>query len=141
MKTLLLVYYLIAFSGLSFGQGTLEVEVSNFNSTSGVVYLQLFESEDDFLNSATIQKKIGPITSQSVVFSLPDLPEGVYAISVMHDENENGEMDKGTFGIPREGYGFSNNARGMFGPPSFDDSKFTFAADTRLKISLIHPPF
>lgn len=49
------------------------------------------------------------------------LKAGTYAIRYFHDENENGELDTGTFGIPTEGYGFSNDARGFMGPPSFDD--------------------
>ena len=141
MKTQITLLFLvgITFQGLS--QGTLEVEVANFKSTDGFTYLQLFDQEDQFMKKAIKSEKIGPFDSQPVVFTITDLPFGTYSISVMHDENENGELDKGTFGIPQEGYGFSNNARGMFGPPSFEDTKFSFQANVKLKIDLIHPPF
>ena len=128
-----------AFQGMA--QVTLEVEVANFKSTDGFVYLQLFDDEDNFLKEPVKREKIGPFEGQSVTFVISDLPTGVYSASVMHDENANGEMDKGTFGIPLEGYGFSNNAKGMFGPPSFDDTKFEFQANSKLKIDLVHPPF
>ncbi len=141
MKILLTLFGIACLVLNGFSQGTLEVEVANLSSTNGFVYLQLFDEEDQFLKKSIRQEKIGPINAQTVVFTIPDLPFGTYALSVMHDENENGVMDKGTFGIPQEGYAFSNNAKGMFGPPSYEDSSFSFQGDVRLKISIIHPPF
>ena len=47
------------------------------------------------------------------------VPPGTYAVAVHHDEDGDGEMDTGLFGIPSEPHGFSNNARGRFGPPSW----------------------
>jgi uncharacterized protein (DUF2141 family) len=57
---------------------------------------------------------------------IPVKKTGAYAISVVDDINANMEMDKNFFGIPKEGFGFSNNAspRGMR-PPSFEDAKLT----------------
>lgn len=49
---------------------------------------------------------------------------GNYAIAVIHDENGNGKLDTNFIGIPKEGIGTSNNAKGSFGPPSFRDSTF-----------------
>ena len=53
-----------------------------------------------------------------------DLPEGEYAISIFHDENNNNELDTNFLGIPKEGLGASNDARGHFGPPKYKDVKF-----------------
>jgi uncharacterized protein (DUF2141 family) len=47
-----------------------------------------------------------------------------YAVSVFHDENSNGKLDRNLLGIPREGVGASNNAVGHFGPLKFDDAAF-----------------
>lgn len=58
-----------------------------------------------------------------------------YAVAVVHDENGNGKLDTGLFGIPREGLGASRNARRLFGPPKFDDAKIT-ATPGRTKIPL-----
>ena len=57
------------------------------------------------------------------------LQPGRYAIAVHHDENDNKEMDLGLLGIPKEGYGFSNNARVIFGPPVFDAASFDVASE------------
>jgi uncharacterized protein (DUF2141 family) len=51
---------------------------------------------------------------------------GTYAVSVFHDENSNGKLDINFIGIPREGVGASNNARGHFEPPGFDPAAFQF---------------
>lgn len=55
-----------------------------------------------------------------------DIPPGTYALAVIHDENMNGVLDTNALGIPREGYGFSNDARAWFGPPSFADASFHY---------------
>ncbi len=68
-----------------------------------------------------------------------DLPlsDGEYAISVFHDLNGNQELDKNWMGIPTEPYGFSNNARGKFGPPTYNQCKVKIIdGTTRLTIKL-----
>ncbi len=57
---------------------------------------------------------------------LENVPPGRYAIGVMHDENSNGRFDTGFLGIPNEGYGFSRDARGTLGSPSFDSAAFEY---------------
>ena len=61
-----------------------------------------------------------------------NIPYGEYAIKVYHDANNDDKLNKNFLGMPTEEYGFSNNARGSFGPPSWDDAKFMFnsAKDT-----------
>jgi uncharacterized protein (DUF2141 family) len=55
-----------------------------------------------------------------------DIPPGTYALAVIHDENRNGQLDTNRLGIPKEGYGFSNDAKGFFGAPSFSAAKFKY---------------
>ena len=64
------------------------------------------------------------------------LPTGTYAISLFQDENGNGKLDTAVFGIPTEKYGFSNDAQGVMGLPSYDKCSFTFSGDTTLVIHL-----
>lgn len=49
---------------------------------------------------------------------------GTYAVMVFHDENNNGKLDQAANGMPLEGYGFSRNARGHWGPPNFEAARF-----------------
>ena len=65
-----------------------------------------------------------------------ELPEGRYAIKLFLDLNGNGEVDTNFLGIPKEPYGFSNNAKGTLGPPSFDAAAFTIEGPRDLSIAL-----
>jgi len=66
-----------------------------------------------------------------------DIAPGTYALAVVHDENMNGKLDTNWLGIPTEGYGFSNDAKAMLGPPSFSAASFTYdGQDMELTISL-----
>ena len=65
-----------------------------------------------------------------------ELPNGTYAIGIFVDVNYNNEMDRNFFGVPKEQYGFSNDAKGSFGPPSFNDASFTVTGDMQLEINL-----
>ena len=65
-----------------------------------------------------------------------ELPPGTYAIGIFHDANLNNRLDNYFFGVPREQYGFSNDARGFLGPPSFDDAAFSVAGRAEIAITL-----
>lgn len=68
------------------------------------------------------------------------VPPGNYAVSIYLDENENGKLDSGIFGIPKEPVGASNNPRSRMGPPRFDDCVFTMTSAAKtLDINLVRP--
>ena len=76
--------------------------------------------------------------SQTIMFA--DLPPGRYAVIAFHDENDNGLLDANVFGVPTEGYGFSNDARGFLGAPSFDAAAVALdQADKKISLSLVYP--
>jgi uncharacterized protein (DUF2141 family) len=61
-------------------------------------------------------------------------------VSVFHNEDSNGKLDTNFTGIPREGVGASNNAKGHFDPPKFDAAAFRFSGGRlELKITIIYP--
>ncbi|MCP1335524.1 DUF2141 domain-containing protein [Hyphomicrobiales bacterium FT118] len=68
------------------------------------------------------------------------LPPGEYAVIVFHDENDNGLLDTGIFGVPVEGYGFSNNAEGFLSAPAWRAARVVLgnADHKRIAISLIY---
>jgi uncharacterized protein (DUF2141 family) len=70
------------------------------------------------------------VDSQTVTWRINDVPYGDYGVAVFHDENSNGKMDKNVLGIPLESYGFSNNVRITFGPPKWEEAKFTVKGST-----------
>ncbi len=105
-----------------YGQHKLVVKVKNIKQSEGTVRVALFNSEDSFLDKA-FQTKSVKANGTEVSIEFTDLPAGEYGLSVFHDANDNGELDKNFVGIPKEGFGFGNNAMGTFGPPSFEKAK------------------
>lgn len=96
-----------------------EVRVGVYNSR------EQFGSEEHYFKSAIVTA-----SGDSVTVSIPDVPAGKYAVAAYADSNRNGKQDKNFFGKPTELYGFSNNARGTFGPPDFSEAAFEASAGT-----------
>jgi uncharacterized protein (DUF2141 family) len=136
MKNLLMMILLLAGIESQAGdnQGRLVVKVTNLGDLKGQVMVGLFDKEDNFLKEP-IKGVSAKVTAEGQELVFENLPYGEYAVSVIHDENENGELD--TFlVIPTEPYGFSNNVMGKFGPPSFEQTKISFKNDTSIEIKL-----
>ncbi|WP_338235569.1 DUF2141 domain-containing protein [Persicobacter diffluens] len=132
MKTLLLMGWLF------FGINTclyanddktteVRVTVTNLRSEEGQVILSLFDNAEDFPSQKKAIKTFkADIRDGKANFQF-HLPAGTYAFAFTHDENNNGKRDTNFIGMPKEGVGASNNAKGSFGPPKFEDAKFTIA--------------
>jgi uncharacterized protein (DUF2141 family) len=83
-----------------------------------------------------------PAKGGSVVVSVPDIPPGRYAVQAYHDEDGNGRLRKGLFGLPAEAIGFSRDARIRLGAPSFEDAAIDVAEPstaTRLRLRHLGP--
>jgi uncharacterized protein (DUF2141 family) len=109
--------------------GALTVRVSGLRSTNGQVGCTLYASAKGFPTDSTaaLQRRWCPIASGASTCTFDPIPAGTYAVACFHDENKNGKLDTGLFGIPTEGTVVSNNAKGFMGPPSFDKAKFPFS--------------
>ena len=114
----------------------LDVLVENITEHRGTLYWSMYDSEADYKadDNPVISAK-SRVTGNTVRVTIHDLPEGQYAVKLFHDANGNGEMDANMLGIPKEGYGFSNNA-GKFGPASFKDAGVQVDDDTQINIRL-----
>ena len=89
--------------------------------------LQLFDE-----NKKIIAQEQCPIKENKCLISIPDLKLGKYAVRCYHDENLNGKMETNLVGKPTEGYGFSNNVIGKFGPPPFEKWLFELNGDMKI---------
>lgn len=120
----LLTYAMLLITGLVMqAQSTVEVAITNFDSNDGKALIALYNEEAHFLNKS-FMAVTSEIENNEATASFKDVPNGVYAISMFHDEDGDGKM-KMTMGmIPAEDYGCSNNAKGFFGPPKWKDAKF-----------------
>lgn len=121
---------LIAASHASAGELTFTVHGLNVQKGSIAVRLVSAGHEKQW-NEKTLGKIVGTaeqrflVQGESQTFVFKNIPDGIYALRFFHDENDNGELDTNFIGIPKEGYGFSNDARGIAGPPSFKAASFT----------------
>jgi uncharacterized protein (DUF2141 family) len=105
-----------------YAQGKLQVKVTNIKAAKGSIRIGLFNSEESFLKDAVLGKVV-KASADEVTVVFDNLKSGEYALSVIHDENGNEQLDTNMVGIPQEGFAFGNNAMGMFGPPSFEKAK------------------
>jgi uncharacterized protein (DUF2141 family) len=127
--------------------------INGVRSENGEILIALYDNEAGFLSAIANAETRGLIPetgrligtairaqrgSQSTVFT--QLPPGRYAVIVIHDENDNGRLDKSVWGVPIEGYGFGNDAQGFLGAPSFDAAAIAIGdADVSTSISLNYP--
>lgn len=96
----------------------LTVEVTGISQAKGDIHVAIFDQQGQWLRKAVASKKISAVEGKvQIVFE--NLPDGEYGLSAFHDLNSNGKLDANMIGIPTEPYGFSNDAAGSFGPPSF----------------------
>ena len=107
--------------------GNLIVTVTGLKNDQGGVIISLFDSKESYdgkrqrYTGATVR-----IENNKAQWKGENIPFGDYAIKAFHDEDSNGKIDTNFLGIPTESYGFSNNAKGLLGPPGFDKAKFHF---------------
>lgn len=130
-NTILLSILLMSIIIPATAQHSLEVTVKNIKEAKGSIQVAVFNSEKEFLEKP-FQGKIVKATGSEVTVVFEGLPAGDYAVSVIHDENGNGKLDRNFVGMPYEGFGFGNNAMGSFGPPDFSEAKVTIQ-DKNLK--------
>ena len=134
IKLTLLVALLSVFS-MSALATELTLKVNNISKAEGHLMVALFDSKDGYDNDKTMSSYKRKVANKNEVFIFKDLPDGEYAIKIYHDENDNGKLDTNMFGIPKEGYGFSNNG-GRFGPADYEDAKFDIKGETTIEINI-----
>jgi uncharacterized protein (DUF2141 family) len=118
----------------------IHVKILGIRNSTGGVACALFESSEGFpneyLRSATNIMVI-KVRDKQARCDFEDIPRGTYALAVVHDENMNGKLDTNLLGIPKEGYGFSNDAKALFTAPSFSAASFPYdGQNLELTISL-----
>jgi uncharacterized protein (DUF2141 family) len=123
--------------------GPFTVEVLGVRGRAGTVRCLLFSEAAGFPQDPARARlrAVAPAAGERVSCTFPSAPQGPFAISVVHDANDNGKLDSNFLGIPTEGYGFSRDAKaGAFGPPAFADAVLPAADAARpLQVHLVYP--
>lgn len=137
MKRLVLSVFFILLSNGVFSQPGLTVVIHDIPNNKGNIMLALYNNPDGFMDKdKTYLNRIVPATKGVIRFDITGILQGNYAVAIYHDSNANGKLDKNMFGIPTEYYGFSNDARGKFGPPSFKDCEISITGYKEIQIHL-----
>jgi len=119
--------------------GDLHVNVLGVRNANGIMRVGLFNEPGDFPNGPKFGEIDVPATTGSMTVIFEHVPEGRYAIAVLHDENSNGRMDQGMFAVPLEGYGFSRDAPVFLSPPVFEESAFDVPEEgTQVSLHIIY---
>lgn len=116
-----------AFTGVLCAQGTgsIRIEVKLNKPAVGDVLLALCPDSASFEDEVNCRFEKIKATASTVVFDLSGVAPGTYAIRAVHDVDADGDIDVNKLGIPTEPFGFSNDAMGKMGPPTFEQAKFT----------------
>lgn len=103
------------------------------------IMIAVYNDEDAFLDQDLMFKKVEvPADSSVIEYTFKELPQGYYAISMYHDEDNDNEMDRKWYGPPKEGYGFSNNFTSNIRPARFDDASFKLMEDKIIDIKVVY---
>lgn len=120
---------------------TLTVEIENLRNSKGEVQFALYNTDgsipdEHYKNYFKIDKSRIENGKAEITFS--NLPKGIYAVNILHDENKNGKIDKG-FILPKEGIGFSNySSIGLTNRPNFKKASFELNQNKTIKVKVIY---
>jgi uncharacterized protein (DUF2141 family) len=117
---------------------TLKILVGKVSNAKGVVGVLVFNSAQGWPedNARAFRATDVPAHPGQLQIVLPNLPDGIYAVVVLHDENENRKLDRNWYGAPKEQWGMSNNPSVHMSAPSFDQARFTLNQDKTIDVEL-----
>ena len=120
---------------------SLTVDVSELRNSKGTVQFALYNREDalpDEHYKKYFKKLTGKIVNGASTVTFENLPEGKYAVNILHDENNDGKIKRGII-LPKEGIGFSNfQSIGISNRPSFSKASFSVLSDKKIKVNIIY---
>ncbi len=135
IKICLFLYTIVFFNDLKCAE--LVIKILNIEEKKGSIHFALYDNPEFFPENEGkkigFKKMVTELVDEQVIIT--DLKESFYAVAIYHDQNSNNKFD--TFlSIPQEKFGFSNDAKVFFGPPSFDEAAFYLKKNQRLKIEI-----
>jgi uncharacterized protein (DUF2141 family) len=135
--TTLLLFVLFSSFHIATDAG-LKVSITNLRNNNGHILISIFKDGAGYPDKPeqSFKRVKLSIINKTAVFDFTGLPTGNYAIAILHDENDDMKMNTNFLGLPKEGYGFSNNVMGAFGPPDYKKANFNYTAATSRVISI-----
>ena len=141
IQSLLVTVMLSSFSIQKQETCDLTIDVSELRNSKGTVLFALYNREDAFPDEhykKYFKKLTGKIVNGASSVTFKNLPEGKYAVNILHDENNDGKIKKGII-LPKEGIGFSNfQSIGFSNRPTFSKASFSVLNDKKIKVNIIY---
>ena len=138
MRALIILISLISLVQPQGGNHRLVVNITGLKPLKGDLYISLHNRPEYFqiADSAFMKIKIS-VDAEKETVHFNNVPEGRYAMALYHDENEDGTMETNEMGVPREGYGFSNNPK-VPGRPKFEQAEFKFDRNDTIVVKMVY---
>lgn len=144
IKQILIVLFSFLFFINTLNASTLVIEINEIKNEKGQILVALFDQSEGFPSNQnkSIRRKIGQIKNGKARITFFDLPEGNYAAAIVHDLDNDSEIDKNWIGVPTEGYGFSMITEPGLWIPTFERAVFRIKeAIKKIEIKLYYSPF
>lgn len=126
-----LIISIATFTSFSFNtpvSGDLVVNIGNIKKEKGMIWIGLYDSKEDlFIKEKSILRSIKVDKLGQTQITIDKVAFGTYAMAIFHDENNNGELDKNMFGIPKEPYAFANWPKSKWRAPFYEELTFDFS--------------
>ena len=133
----LVIVFFSKFFWFELSAGEIRILVSNIEEKKGTIHYGVYNNPKLFPDENG--KILGGFEEVSKVIEdgllIEDLEESNYATAIFHDKNSNDEFDT-FFSIPKEKFGFSNNARVFLGPPKFEDASIFVGQNSIVEIMI-----
>ncbi|MEM1150819.1 MAG: DUF2141 domain-containing protein [Pseudomonadota bacterium] len=107
---------------------SLTIALDGIANPTGTIRLGVYVGEENYENNVGLTGANVTVDGTTETVTIEGLAPGEYGIKLFHDVNDDGDMNTNPFGMPTEPFGFSNNARGRFGPAKWDAARFTVTA-------------
>ena len=128
--TLLILLFTILFPGgkqsIVTGNAPIRINVTNVSTKKGNILVALYNSDKGFPGGkeGAIRTATGLAQNEKCLIVIDNVVAGNYAVALFHDTNGDSKLNSNFLGIPKEGYGFSNNAANLFSAPKFKQAAF-----------------
>jgi uncharacterized protein (DUF2141 family) len=120
--------------------GVITIRADGLRNQKGDVVCTLCSSADGYPGDCKHKVVVkASIMDKHADCVFPHKAPGYYGATIFHDEDGDGKFKRNLFGIPLEGFGFSNNYRPKFRAPTWDEGKFDFTGgDQTITINMIY---
>ena len=139
MKCLILIWFIYWGQKSDLPTYDLDITITDIKSNEGKMQIGLYNNKESFpLVDKQYRLFYFDVNGFSGIYTIRDLPAGEYAVAIFHDKNSDRICNTNFLGVPKEGFGFSENFKPRFYAPTFNDCHFDLNSNMSIKIKLIY---